>query len=222
MTPVSVFAHYYMGSAQMAQGNLESAKEHFFECIKYNDKFAHAYLRLGELSLKENDPEGATAYARQVLNINPRLLGAYIILIDAALASRDLPEADNALQFVEKRFSGNHSVQERRAAYHVRNHDYARASSELRKALSSSPQPAQTLSATIGYYSREREFSKALEELQAYMSSAGPNPGLHELAARLYLAKGNPVNATEAAQKALDIDPKRHFAHIYLGQALGQ
>ena len=220
--PVSVFAHYYMGSAQMAQGNLESAKEHFFECIKYNDKFAHAYLRLGELSLKKNDPEGAAAYARQVLNINPRLLGAYIILIDAALASRDFTEADNALQFVEERFSGNPSVQERRAAYYVRKHDYAKASGELRKALSSSPSPEQTLSRTLGYYARERAFSKALGELQAYMFSAEPNPGLHELAAWLHLAAKNPTAAAEASQKALAIDPKRNFAHIYLGQALGR
>ena len=169
-----------------------------------------------------NDPEGATSYAKQVLNINPRLLGAYLILIDAALSSGDLPEADNALQFVEERFTGNHSVQERRAAYYVRKHDYVRASSELRKALSSSPQPVQTLSGVLGYYVREREFSKALEELQAYMSSAEPSPTLHELAARLYLAEGNPGKATEAAQKALAMDPKRDSALVYLGRAFGR
>ena len=75
--PQSLFAHYYLGSAFLAQGDRQSAKTEFFECLKNDENFVHAYMRLAELSLQARDPDAAFQYAAKVISLSPWMAQGY-------------------------------------------------------------------------------------------------------------------------------------------------
>ena len=95
--PRSVFARYYLGSAYLKEGKLEHARTQFYECIKYDENFSHAYLRLAELSLRKRDAASAAQYAQKVITSSPWRLDGYLLAAGAALLERDTQRAERAL-----------------------------------------------------------------------------------------------------------------------------
>ena len=216
----SIFGHYYLGAANLALGDLETAKTHLHECLKYDDKFLHAYLRLAELSLKKNDADGAAQYAGQVITLNPRMLEGYLLAADASLVKRDARRMEAALRLATRLSSDNYLVHERWAALYALRKDYSRAEREYQAALVHSPKPIDTLARMTRFYLQRGQIAKGLEQIHGSIASLGPNPALYEMLAELYLAQGAAQEAVDACQKALALDAKRQPALLYLGQAL--
>jgi tetratricopeptide (TPR) repeat protein len=220
--PTSIFAHYYLGAAYLADGKLEQARTHFYECVKYDEKFVHAYLRLAELSLRKRDPANAAEYAKKVIALKPWMLEGYLLAADAALMERDAVQAKQALQVARRMYPEHFLVSERWAALYTLQKRYRRAELEYQLALASSPTPEKTLSRMARYYIARGQVTKGLREVQRYMDSHGPTPRLHELSAQLYLAQGAWSEAVAACEKALALEPNRLAPQVYRGQALTQ
>ena len=220
--PSSVFAHYYLGAALLAGGNYDLAKTQFSECIKSDDKFTGAYLKMAQLSLGQNDSASAALYARQAIHLNPRSLDGYLLAVDAAILGRDASTAQVVLRAASRVAPDNYALHERWAAFYALKNNFPRAEKEYRVALASSKNPGETLSLMANFYMQRHQYSDGLGQLNAYLASRGPSPLVYDLIAELYLGKGDFANAILACQKTLALDPKQEPAYLYLGQALTQ
>ncbi len=220
--PSAIFAHYYLGSAYLAEGRLGQARAQFYDCIKYNEKFVHAYLRLAELSLRKNDAVVSAEYAKKVIAASPWLLDGYLLAADAALMERETVKAEQALKVAQRLSPENPLVHERWAVLYTLKKRYARAEREYQLALAFSPTPDKILARMTRHYINNGRIAEGLTEVQRYIDSQGPSPTLYELLAQLHLAQDASAEAAEAAAKALLLDPNRPVALLYQGRALAQ
>jgi len=220
--PASLFAHYYLGSTFAAQGRLEAAKAEFSSCLKLNDKFLHAYLKLGELSLQRNDAHGAAEYAKSVIALDPRLLDGYLLAADAALASMDKEEAGKALLRAARIAGQDYRVHERWAELYALEKNDVDAKREIEVALSSKSNPVEPLTGITRSYVRRKKFSEGTgtETLETLVATHGGNSAAYELLARLYLSQSRPSEAAAACRRSLAIDPRRVDALFCLAESL--
>jgi len=220
--PSSVFAHYYLGAALLAERNYDLAKRQFFECIKSDDKFTGAYLKMAQLSLEQSDSASAALYARQAIHLNPQSLDGYLLAADAAILGRDASTAQLVLRAASRVAPDNYLVHERWAAFYALKNNFPQAEKEYWVALASSKNPGETLSLMTNFYMQRHQYSDGLGQLNAYLASRGPSPLVYELIAELRLGQGDFAKSILACQKAIVLDPKQEPAYLYMGQALTQ
>ncbi|MBZ5702634.1 MAG: tetratricopeptide repeat protein [Acidobacteriia bacterium] len=215
--PQSLFAHYYLGSAFLAQGDRQSAKTEFFECLKNDENFVHAYMRLAELSLQARDPDAAFQYAAKVISLSPWMAQGYLLAADAALGKGDTAQAEQVLRQADRIAAGNFLFAERWAELYARKKDFPRAEEQYQHALEAAPNPDEVLVLLTRYYLARKEPAKGVEYLQRYAQSHTPTAALYESLAQLFLERRSWAEAADASQKAIVLDSHRAPAFIYLG-----
>ncbi|HYH96764.1 protein kinase domain-containing protein [Hyalangium sp.] len=75
-SPEVATAKYKQGVKQLAKGQLENAKELFWQCLAHDAKSARCFRRLGEVSAALGNTEEALEYYARFLELEPRGEGA--------------------------------------------------------------------------------------------------------------------------------------------------
>jgi tetratricopeptide (TPR) repeat protein len=86
-------AHYNLGTALKAQGDLEGAIAAYRRAIDLEPKFAAAHTNLGTALMAQGDLEGAIAAYRRALALDPKLAMAHYNLGNALYTKGDLAGA---------------------------------------------------------------------------------------------------------------------------------
>ena len=214
----SVFVNYYLGAAYLAQGDLERAQQRFNECLKNDEKFSYAHIKLAQVLLQKNDPSGAADQAKQAIALNPQIVDGYVLDADAAMELQKWPEVEAALGAADHIAPGNYVVAESWAEYYARKGNFTSAEQEYKKALAASPKPMDTLSRMVAMSIRSGRASSGVEAIKAYIAGHGGSPRLFDLLAQAYAALNQPLDVIAAAQQSLAIDPKDETALMLMGQ----
>lgn len=214
----SVFGHYYLGTALMAMGKNNQAKAEFYDCLKIDPTFTYAFLRLAELSLRNRDSQAATLYAREVMQLDPTMLGGYLLATDAAVLSNDTARAQKALLLAGQISPGSPAVRVRQAILDALRKNYAKAEKEYHSALAQAKDPTPILAGLAQVYVAQKQTGKALQELSSYARGPRANAGLFVLLAQLHILQNDLSAATGDCQRALELNAKSARAYFLLGR----
>jgi tetratricopeptide (TPR) repeat protein len=86
-------AHFYLGSALLAQGKLDEAIQHFSEALRLKPQFVEAWNQLGLTLMKQGKPDEAAPYLAEALRLKPQFVEAWNNLGLALMMQGKLDEA---------------------------------------------------------------------------------------------------------------------------------
>ena len=216
--PKSLLANYYLGLSWMALNQPERAKAAFFDCVRANEKFVHAYVKLAELALRTKDWNVGSEYAKKILELDARFADGYLLLAQAYMIKGDLAGAESVLQFAKKLPSMPAEFNEVAAQLYTLKKDEVAATAQYEQALARTTQPFLTLTRYADFQVERGHASLAIDRVKQWLGRVPPQPGYYELLARLYLEQRDLENAEAAARKALEFDAQRWIAHFFLGE----
>ena len=219
--PKSLFANYYLGLSWMALQKPEQAKSAFFDCIRGNDKFVYAYLRLGDLALGAKDWKSAVEYAKQSVEISPRLIDGYLLLAQAYMVNGDLSKAESIIKAGDKLPNMPPQFNEMAAQFYTLKKNDAAANAQYEQALARTSQPLPTLTRYADFLVEHGHASAAIERVNQWIAKTAPDPDYYELLANLYLRQKDFDNAEAACRKAFQLDPQRSVPHFGSERSFG-
>lgn len=220
--PYNLFGHYYLGLSWLALNNVQQGQSAFLACVRLNEKFYPAYLKLAEVSLREGDGRAAAEYALKALQLSPSQVDGYLLLAQAYMQSGNLSRAEAVLQRARKLPDPPAELYEVGARLAALRRDDAGAIAQYEQALARTTRPLVTLTRLAEFQVERGRTAAAIERIRKWAETAPPDPAYHELLAQLYLRQGDSARALAAAQKALELEPTRWSPHLLLGQAYQQ
>lgn len=216
--PDSLVAKFYLGMTYFATGQLDRAKGAFTDCIRMNDKFLQAYVKLGQIALEQGDWRLGAAYAQRVYQVNPTSSDAYLLLAQADLMHNNLAQAGRVIEAVEKIPSAPVQVHQVAARYDILKRDFKAANKEFQLATSESPNALPIIRLYVAQLVAAGQTPRAITSLQSWMAKTKPTPEASDLLAGLYLDAGELDQAEATARQALTQNPQMAAAHDVLGQ----
>jgi tetratricopeptide (TPR) repeat protein len=219
--PQSLIANYYLGLSWLALDKPDRARDAFLQCVRLNGQFSHAYLKLAELAARAGDWKLASDYAKELLQLDPRMGDGYFLLVQAYLSSGDITKAESVLR-LSRNLPESAEYYELAARISALKNDDKAASDSLGRALALSPQPLLILARYADFQSERGRTSLALTGVKNWMANAPPVPDSYELLARLYIKKRDFEGAESACRKALELGAERWLPHFLLGEAWRQ
>lgn len=220
--PENLLANYYLGLAWMGLNQPGRAKSAFFACVKANENFLQAYLKLAELALQAGDGKAAAEYAKESVRLDPRVMNGYLLLAQADMANHNLADAEVILKKAEQLPNTSPEVDEVIGQLYFLKNDEAAANKYYRRAFDNSPQPVLTLSRYAEFETKRGDARKASEHAKEWIANVLPEPGYYEVLARLYVASHQLDAAEVACHKAMDLDSIRWYPHWLLGKIFQQ
>jgi tetratricopeptide (TPR) repeat protein len=95
-------AHYNLGRAHQAHGELEQARQEFQKAADIRPDYLLARLAMAQLLLQRREWEGSYRAAQQVLTVDRGNLNARLIQSAALMGQRRLPDARQMLDQMVK------------------------------------------------------------------------------------------------------------------------
>jgi protein O-mannosyl-transferase len=86
-------AHFFLGSALLAQGKLDEAMPHYSEALRLKPQFAEAWNQLGLTLMKQGKVDEATPYLAEAVRLKPQFVEAWNNLGMALMMRGKLDEA---------------------------------------------------------------------------------------------------------------------------------
>jgi predicted CXXCH cytochrome family protein len=179
-----------------------------------------ALTDLGNVYLKQGNPDAAQQILTRALNVNPDLPEAQNLLGLALAQKQDWPNAEQA-------FRTAISIQPELAAAHqnlanllARNGDYQQARYHFEKAIASEPRNADTRDRYGLLLAMAGAYDKALAQLR---EAVGLNPNsaqIHGDLGNVLSAQGHPDSAGAEYRRAIQLNPDAYEAHLALGKLL--
>ena len=216
--PLSPFGYYYLGLSWLGLNKPYLARQAFFECVRLQENFFHAYKKLAELALGEGDGKGGSEYARKLVELNPRSPDGYLLLAQAHMTEGDLRRAESVLRQVSRLPSQPVELHEVAARLYALQDRDAAAIAEYEKALARASHPFVILTRYANFHVARGRTHVAIERAKKWMEGRPAQAKHYELLARRYLQQRDFGSAVAAARKALELGPRRWGPHWLLGQ----
>lgn len=202
--PESSDAHYHLGFAHLAAGEIDAARAELNAALELDPDNAQARVELGRLALEDGKLDEALRHAETVQTALPGFSDGYLLAGDAHLRAQRPGAA-------VKSFFAAHAAQPSRVTLmrlvqaHIANADNAAAYQELLDWLRDRDDPAARL-LLADVYQRTGATQRAIEAYEATLA-ADPHsyPALNNLAL-LYLEQDDP-RAVEVAEKLQEMAP---------------
>ncbi|MBI3805568.1 MAG: tetratricopeptide repeat protein [Nitrospirae bacterium] len=220
--PMLYSGHYYLALAHMADHDLQQAKSQFSEAIKQNSKDMRSRLALAELLLQSRSFDPAISEAERIIESDPSVVKAYLILGDAAVSRGDVKKGEGAYQkfltLAPKEPIGYYRLGLIRRAQKKEQE----ALTFFEKALSINVNYPDALSQIVAIHLSKGEGDKALKRVTAQIDASPRNPVFYNLLAKLYASKKDYKRAEESHRKAIDLDPTYLASYLDLGSLYAQ
>jgi len=103
-------------NATMQARDFAAAKKYVLEILRIDPSFSHAYVKLAEICLKENNADGAINCAEIGLAINPNEIDAYLFAAEGYLQTNATEKARALYAIALERSPNNPQITEKLAA----------------------------------------------------------------------------------------------------------
>lgn len=221
-----LWARFYLAKIYIDQGLNEKARAQLERGLKERPNVPHFLSLLGEVRRKLGDPAASVELNRKALQVDATMTPAHYYL---ALAYLDLKEEDTAIGELESSIHSPYVTPEMYIALaplYCKRRRFAEAEELCRKAIAldaSRPESYLTLGRV---YNAQHAGDKALSVLRKALPDGKEFPAsafYQQLQADIcveqgaaYQTKGMPVQAIEAYNRALGLDPGRGEVHVRL------
>ncbi len=220
--PKHAEAFYNMALAHVSLGKPGEAVSALGQAIELRPEFYEARLLLGNLLVQRGDSEASIPHLRAALGIRPAnpKLAAFLGL--QYMQGRFYDDAVEILRSAAELDHGDPFVRGLLVDAHYRNHDFERAVSEARKALSDFPDLPNSHYQVAWQLENMGEFAEAREHLAEALRLDSSFTEARRLLAEILLRLGDAEGSIPHFREALAQDPKSPQAYGGLGKALIQ
>ena len=228
LEPQLLWARFYLAKIHFDLGRYEKAKIELDRAMQQQPNTSHVLSLLGEVERRLGNPERAADLEKKALAVDPAMTPAHYYL---ALAYLDLKREDDALRELESAVRSSYVTPEiyiELGSLYVRKGERASAAEQFRKAIALDPARPEGRIRLAGIYRLERDYGRALDELQRAAPEGKQflnSPYYQELLAdvafergRVYQDRKEPSEAIGAYLKALEINPEHGRAHRQLAE----
>ena len=174
LAPNNVLAFEQLVSLNISKKDFSTAKQLIQQRLEQTSNPAVAYLALGKTFAAQADWENATVAFQKAINADPKLPGAFDLLISSYLSSNKLPQAVSELNsFLAKNPSNIEALTDLGVVYE-RMQEYTNASETYNKVLSIVPDSAGVLNNLAYIYSEHLDDPDKAVELASKARALKP------------------------------------------------
>jgi tetratricopeptide (TPR) repeat protein len=220
LRPGSAPAHYSLGNALVAQGDLKGAITSYHKAIALDSKLAPFHTNLGVALAEQGDRDGAITCYYKALPLDPKLAPAHTSL-GVALAEQG--DRKGAIACYQKALDLN--PKNAKAHYNLGNvlrdkGDWKGAITCYKKALQFDPKDALAHTNLGNALRAQGDVQGAIASYQKALALDPKQANAHYNLGNALQAQGDVPGAIACYKKVLDLDPKYAKAHTNLGNAL--
>lgn len=162
--------HFWYAQVHSQKGDLEQAKQSLGEALKYDPNFWLARLSLAELQNRTGLPDAALVNVQDLLKRNPRDLQAYLLMSQAYLVKKDLPQAEKVLKMITEQAPQNPQGRWQLGVLRMLQGNFVDARQQLEQVWNVQPESEPTLQAMVMSYLMQKQPQQAIDFLQKQIS----------------------------------------------------
>lgn len=207
-TPDDAFLQFWLGKAQLANGDPDGAERSFLESSRLDPNNVDTQNVLAELGVERGDSSLVASEADHMISTAPHYAVGYIwrAIMEMRDNTYDRAEADlkTAISIAPNDAAGY--VQMGKLLFMEKRNTDAVAS--LEHALQLDPDYVEAVHLIMAYDADQKQPEKALARLQAQMKIRPQNSGYYDLLADWYINAKQPNSGADAAEKAIQLNPE--------------
>ena len=218
--PSQAGAHYQLGLAYQAQGELQSAENEWREAIRLNPNMLQAQRTLALFAMRTADMSTLQTSASQIISLQPDKAEGYALRAIAYINQKKLQLAQQDIQkaIAVDPTSQLGYVQLGNLQFAQKN--YAAAARAYQQGLDRDPNSSDALRGLMNSYLAQNQVDRAVAAANGQIARFPDNSEFYDLlGTSLFRAKKDFPGAEAAFSKALQVDPKNNDARLKLAQA---
>jgi len=199
--------YFFLGLSQYGLDRLELALNQFQKALDLNPDFERARILISMILLKQKRIDDAIIEIQKVLRNNQNSAYAHNILGSAYLAKGQYDEGMAELEKATEIDPNLADAHMKIGLFHMATGEEAEGEADLLKAVEVAPEVLNSRLMLVTHYLKQRNYSAAIEALQAGMDGSKKDALLNNYLAAAYFSQQKPEKALEALQKAKSINP---------------
>lgn len=203
----NVVAHFELGNAYQALGDVGEAESEWREALHLNSKVLPAYESLAKVALKKQDWPNLEQIAGEVIRVAPNQPQGFIYRSAALFGRGDIKDGEDDLKHAIAIAPQNPIGYLRLAEFRMATKNYSEAEQLYQHALSLDPASFEAVAGLARAYAFENQNDKALAAVQQFVDKGSNHNGYVLLAA--LLTSDNKIDAAEQVlEKAVAANKK--------------
>jgi len=207
--------HYFLGKIAFKKGQQNQAVDHYQKALAINRNFLPARVELADVLLNSGRLADSREEIGKALAVDPAYPQARIVKVALDRADNKGPIVEQELKALMKELPGNPIVYRQMALYSDSLGKAADAEENYLLAFELQPGSETALRELTAFYIRQKQTDRAIQKLSAIPDEQ--KQALHyELLGMVYSQAGKMQDAEKAYKTALQKDPSRTNADLYL------
>jgi len=186
--------------------------------LKLNPRAVPAQLQIARLRLATGKPGEAVDLAERAVGSQPQSPPARLILAQALVASGELARAESELKKLAADFPDAAPVAAEMGTLEARKGNEREARKSFERALALDASSVEAISGLVSLDLAAKKYPAAIARAEAALKQRPSSAPMVLLAARTYIAGGNPSRAESLLKTAVQSDPSNLPAYVMLGQ----
>lgn len=213
---------YALAQAYLANNQTNEADGALTRALALKPDFSDAILLRAETEIVRGNPALAIVTLKQLVQTQPRLVQAWLVLADAFRAQGTLNNAVEIYRSLENSYPHTAQIPVLLGTLFVQQHEMGSARAEFQKALQIEPDYLPAVEQQVDLDLAEKNYVAALQRVQQLVVR-DPNRALLQLLLGATLAAHGETNQAESAlSKAITLQPDSQAAYLMLAQLYTQ
>jgi len=217
--PDNGVAHYHLGVALNALGNLAGAENQWREAVQLENNLVEGHRALAAVALRKQDWGALQQSAEQIIRLQPASPDGYVLRAVSNINRKQLPRAEEdvkkAIEVAPQSASGYIQMGNLR----IRQNQFGEAERAYQQALEHDPSSADALSGLMNTYLVQKQADKAVAAANAQIAKVPNNSAFYDLLGTVLLEVKKDLKGAEAAlTKACELDKNNADALAKLGR----
>ena len=214
----STAVHFQLGAAYVAVGDEPKAMLSLNRALELDAGFPQAVLLLAEIQVKNRNPDPAIVSLGKLVQSQPQLLPAHLLLADAYRLRGQVRDALAVYAALEKISPKNPQIPLLSGAALAQLGDVTTARAAFERALAIEPENAPALEQLVDLDLAQKKYDAAMQRLQSRLQATPGKLALPLLVAKVQLARGDRAAAEATLLKTAADFPKNDSPGLLLAQ----
>jgi tetratricopeptide (TPR) repeat protein len=216
--PNNAVAHYQLGLAFNLQHNDARAESEWREAVRIRSDLIDAQRALATLELKNNDFDGLTRTAQQIITTAPYNPDGYLMRALAEMNRQKYSDAKDDLTRATGIAPASPAPYVQMGNLYQLQKEYGEAIKYYQQALDKDPASTDALQGIMNVYLAQKQLDQAIAAARTQVSKSPNVGGFYDLLGTALFQKKD-LNAADAAlHKAIELDKNNSDALLKLGQ----
>jgi tetratricopeptide (TPR) repeat protein len=217
--PDSAAAHYHLGIAYDALGNLQLAESQWTDAARLNPDLVEAQRALAGVAMRKGDVSALEQTATQIIRLQPLSPDGYALRSGAYINRGQFDRAEQDIRKaidVAPQYSGGYLQM---GSLRFAQQKFADAEQAYQQALDRDPNSSDALGGLMNTYLAQKQPDKAVAAAQTQIRKSPDNSAFYDLLGTILFDSRHDIAGSQAALKqSLQLDKNNSDALIKLGR----